>query len=90
MAQKFSNEFFLSWLSHPVTQTVFQALIERQHQENLSFITNNSLNSEQYMIERNLYRLMGKNEIIKKLTDRNLLKTTLLKEYVIWSDEKTL
>lgn len=85
---KLNLEYLHDWFRNPITQVVMKALIEKQQQENLTYLSNTSINSEQYTIERNLYRLMGKNEVIKKLTDKDHVKTTLLRDYVQWSDDE--
>lgn len=84
--QKLNINYLIEWYNNPVTKLVLEALVDRQNKENLGFIGNQNLNSEQYIIERNLYRLMGKNEVIKKLVDKDYIKSTLLRDYVVWEN----
>lgn len=79
------NQFTL-WLEHPLTQVLIKCLEDIRDKDNASFVRGVRLNEEQYVIERNLYRLSGQQQLINKLVDPETLKESVLSTHVSWTD----
>lgn len=79
------NDFTL-WHEHPLTQVLMQCLVEIRDRDNASFVRGVKLNEEQYVLERNLYKLSGQQQLINKLVDSETLRDNILSQHVTWAD----
>lgn len=74
------------WLEDPFTQLYMDALKEIKEKDNHRLVMQSGMSTEPYILERNLYRTMGRTEIINKATEYDQIKDSLLDKYVEWKE----
>lgn len=72
-----------NWFADPLTKIILNELANRQEREQTNFLKI-PLDSEPYVIERRLYRLAGRTEIMRQIQDYDWIKDTLLEDRVEW------
>lgn len=72
-----------NWFDHPVTKIILNELANRQEREQTNFLKI-PLDSEPYVIERRLYKLAGRTEIMRQIQDYEWIKEVLLEDRVEW------
>ena len=73
-----------NWFDHPISKMILEELMYRSAREQSDFLAM-PLNAEPYTIERKLFKLSGKAELTKQITEFEWIKSILLEDRVKWT-----